>query len=152
MRVASFFRGAAVFAALSVSSISAPALADQSVDMLNKHPDSKERNVFYPPIVKIQPGEMVTWVAKNKGHNVEFVKGAVPDGVPAFRSKLSKDASFTFETPGVYVYKCTPHYGLGMVGIVVVGDDMSGLEAATAKKYPGKAGKRLKAMLAELGQ
>lgn len=152
MRIASYLRSAAVLAALAFGSVSMPALADESVDMLNKHPESKERNVFYPPIVKIQPGETVTWISKDKGHNVEFVKGAVPDGVPAFRSKLNQDAAFTFETPGVYVYKCSPHYGLGMVGIVVVGDDMSGLEAAADKRYPGKAGKRLDAMFAELGQ
>ena len=150
MRFASFFRSVAVLAAFAIGALSAPALADQRVDMLNKHPESKERNVFYPPIVNVQPGETVTWISADKGHNVEFVKGAVPGGVPKFRSKLNKDVSFTFEKPGVYVYKCTPHYGMGMVGIVVVGGDMGNLEAVSGKKYPGKAGKRLKAMFAEL--
>ncbi|NIP22934.1 MAG: hypothetical protein GWO38_03715, partial [Phycisphaerae bacterium] len=49
-------------------------------------------------------------------------------GVDRFRSKLNKDVSFTFEKPGIYVYKCTPHYGLGMVGVVVVGDSTDGIE------------------------
>lgn len=150
MRIAGFLRSAAVVAALAVGGAPLAALADQSVDMLNKHPESNERNVYYPPVVKIEPGETVTWISKDKGHNVEFIKGAVPDGVPAFRSKLNQDVSFTFEQPGIYVYKCTPHYGLGMVGIVVVGGDLSALDTVSAKRYPGKAGQRLAEMFETL--
>ena len=134
------------------AAIAGPVLAaDVSVEMLNKHPETKERNVFIPAVVEIQPGDAVTWLSVDKGHNVQFVREAVPDGVEKFSSKLNQDVTYTFETPGVYVYKCMPHYGLGMVGIVVVGDDPDNIEAAKSKRYPGKAGKRLKQMFEELG-
>ena len=92
----------------------------------------------------------MTWVATDRGHNVEFVRGAIPKGVKPFRSALGKDVSYTFSTLGAYVYKCTPHYGQGMVGIVIVGDMPENLSAIAAKKYPGKADKRIEALLAPL--
>ena len=129
-----------------------PAIAaDVSVDMLNKHPETNERNVFYPAVVRIDSGDTVNWLATDRGHNVEFVRGATPDGVKAFRSKLNKDVSFTFTEPGVYVYKCTPHYGQGMVGIVVVGDAPADLQDLRDKRFPGKAGSRIRSMLDEIG-
>ena len=127
------------------------AAAEFPVEMLNKHPESKERNVFFPAVVQIEPGDSLNWVATDRGHNVEFVRGAFPDGVKAFRSKLNKDVSFTFTEPGVYVYKCTPHYGQGMVGIVVVGDVATDLQDLRDKRFPGKAGSQIKSMLDEIG-
>jgi len=124
--------------------------ADTTIQMLNKDPGSKERNIYSPALVQIEPGETVTWVATDRGHNVEFVRGAFPDGVKSFRSTLGKDVSYTFSTPGVYVYKCTPHYGQGMVGIVIVGEAPDNLAEVMAKKYPGKADNRIDALLAPL--
>ncbi len=139
-------------AILASAAIAAPALAtDVSIEMLNKHPDSKERNVFFPAVVEIQPGDAVTWLSVDKGHNEEFVRGAVPDEVAPFRSKLNMDVTYTFEKPGMYVYKCTPHYGLGMVGIIIVANDPENLEAVKSKRYPGKARQRLKQLFEKLG-
>jgi len=124
--------------------------ADVTVEMLNKDPDTSERNVYAPALVQIAPGDTVTWVATDKGHNVEFVRGAYPEGVEKFRSKLNAEVSYTFAEPGVYVYKCTPHYGLGMVGVVIVGDVPDNLSEIMAKKYPGKADARIDALLEPL--
>ena len=124
--------------------------ADMTIQMLNKDPGSKERNIYSPALVQIEPGDTVEWVATDRGHNVEFVRGAYPEGVKPFRSALGKDVSYTFSTPGVYVYKCTPHYGQGMVGIVIVGETPDNLSEIAAKKYPGKADKRIDALLAPL--
>lgn len=47
----------------------------------------------------------------------------VPEGAAAFDSgtlEAGKTFEHTFETPGVHNYYCTPHVGLGMVGLVVV--------------------------------
>ena len=54
-----------------------------------------------------------------KGHNVQFV--SVPEGVEKVKSKLSKEFSYTFEQEGVYLYVCTPHASMGMIGVVIVG-------------------------------
>lgn len=136
-----------VFLMALLVALPVPAVAaDVSVEMLNKAPNSKERNVFEPALIRIEPGDTVTWVSRDRGHNVEFVRGAVPSGVKPFRSALSKDASYTFTEPGVYVYKCTPHYGMGMVGVVVVGEPVN-LVDVQGKKYPGKAKNRVAELL-----
>ena len=124
--------------------------SDMTIQMLNKDIGSKKRNIFSPALIQIELGDTVKWVATDRGHNVEFVRGAVPEGVKPFRSALGKDVSYTFSTPGAYVYKCTPHYGLGMVGIIIVGETPDNLLDIAAKKYPGKADKRIDALLAPL--
>ena len=72
------------------------------------------------------------------------------DGVEKFKSKIGADASFTFTVPGIYAYNCTPHYGLGMIGFVVVGDDTSNMESIEKIKYPGKAKAIAKELIEQL--
>ena len=38
------------------------------------------------------------------------------------KSKLSKEYSYTFDKPGIYLYQCTPHKTMGMIALVVVGE------------------------------
>jgi pseudoazurin len=119
-------------------SISASA-ADQTVEMLNKL--GKENMVFSKKIVNVNVGETVFWKSVKAGHNVEFIKGGVPEGVGKFRSALSKDTEYKFEIPGIYPYWCTPHKGMGMIGFVVVGNDKSNLDKVKSIKYIGKSKK-----------
>ena len=124
---------------------------DATVEMWNKDPDDKKRKmVFSQEIVTIEAGESVTWLATDKGHNVELIDG--PDGVELEKkSKLSKDVTITFDKPGVYVYVCTPHASMGMIGIVVVGDlTQEAVDAIKDAKVKGKSKKKFKALLAEL--
>jgi pseudoazurin len=127
-------------ALLSSLSFSLSALAEnQTVEMLNKL--DKENMVFSKKIVKVDIGDTVFWKSTKPGHNVEFIKGGVPEGVGKFRSALSKDTEYKFEIPGIYAYWCTPHKGMGMIGYVVVGNDKSNLEAVKNIKYMGKSKK-----------
>ena len=45
----------------------------------------------------------------------------------------------TFEVPGIYYYLCTPHKGMGMIGLVVVGGDVSNKDAIAKAKALGKS-------------
>jgi pseudoazurin len=81
----------------------------------------------------------VHFVAKDKGHNVESVDGMIPEGATPFKGAMNKDLTVTFTQPGVYGFKCAPHYGMGMVGLIVVGDDLPNLQKAEAVNHPGKA-------------
>ena len=124
---------------------------DATVEMWNKDPDDKKRKmVFSQEIVTIEPGQSITWIATDKGHNVEFIDG--PDGAKlAKKSKLSKDVTLSFDTPGVYVYVCSPHASMGMIGIVVVGDlTQEAIDAVRDAKVKGKSKKKFKELLAEL--
>ena len=113
--------------------------ADVTVEMLNKL--DNESMVYSKKIVKINTGDTVFWKATDKGHNVEFIKNGVPEGVDKFKSKFNKDAEYKFTIPGIYAYWCTPHKTMGMIGFVVVGDDKSNIEAIKALKFFGKSKK-----------
>ena len=122
--------------------------ADVTVEMLNKL--DNESMVYSKKIVKINTGDTVFWKATDKGHNVEFIKNGVPEGVDKFKSKFNKDAEYKFTVPGIYAYWCTPHKTMGMIGFVVVGDDTSNLEAIEKIKYPGKAKAIAKELIEQL--
>jgi pseudoazurin len=114
-----------------------PALAaEHEVQMLNEGPEG-QRNWFEPAIVYAQPGDTIHFVATDKGHNSASL--VVPDGAEKWMGKLSQEVSVTLEVPGLYAYKCTPHFGLGMVGLVAAGDPTINLEAVRSARYPGKA-------------
>jgi pseudoazurin len=134
-------------AALAVAILPATA-ADVQVKMLNK--GAKGMMVFEPDLVKIQPGDTVTFVATDPGHDAQSVPGMLPEGAQPFEGKIGKDLTVTFTQPGVYGVKCKPHYVMGMVGVVVVGDPSSNLEAAKQAKNPGKAGKLFTELLGSL--
>jgi pseudoazurin len=128
----------------------APALAaEHEVKMLNKGADGTM--VFEPSLLKIAPGDRIRFVPTDKGHNVLSIEGMAPEGAAAFQSKMGQELTVTFDQPGVYGYECKPHYGMGMVGLVVVGDPVN-LAEAQAVPQKGKAKKRFEALFGNVGQ
>ena len=122
---------------------------DTTVEMLNKL--DKRTMVFSQEIVRINPGDTVYWKSTDPGHNVQFIsKNGVPDGVEKFKSKVSKDTEFTFTIPGIYAYWCVPHKTLGMIGFVIVGEDLSNLDVIKKVKFIGKSKKIAKTLIAEI--
>ena len=122
--------------------------ADMTIDMLNKDANGNKM-VYSKEIAKVAVGDTITWLPASKGHNVEII--AAPDGydIPK-KSKNGKEVSITFEVPGIYYYWCTPHKGMGMIGLVVVGDDTSNKDEIAKAKALGKSKKKLKKLLSEL--
>tara|TARA_X000001036_G_C20557886_1_gene757143 strand:+ start:401 stop:835 length:435 start_codon:yes stop_codon:yes gene_type:complete len=113
--------------------------ANETIEMLNKQ--DKERMVYSKKVVKIDIGDTVFWKATDKGHNVEFIKGGVPEGVDKFKSKFNKDTEYKFTIPGIYAYWCTPHKSMGMIGFVIVGNDKSNIDAIKSIKFMGRSKK-----------
>lgn len=131
--------------------LATPALAaDHQVKMLN-HDSQNMSTQFEPAFLKIAPGDTVTFVAADKGHDSESLDGGIPDGATAWKGKISSDITVTFTQPGFYAYRCTPHFGLGMVGLIEVGDGGTNLAAIQALNLPGRAATRMKQLLAEAG-
>jgi len=131
------------------ASLSAPAFAeDITVEMLNKRDDGAKM-VYSEDVSRVDVGDTITWVPSSKGHNVHFIAG--PDGweLPA-KSKNNKEVSITFDVPGVYLYQCTPHATMGMIAMVVVGDDTSNLDAIKKMKLRGKSKKKFKKILKDI--
>lgn len=144
MKVLAFFM--AVFGFVFFTSLAYA--NDITIEMLNKRDDGAKM-VYSEDIARINVGDTVTWVPTSKGHNVEFI--AAPEGwdIPK-KSKNNKEVSITFDVPGIYFYQCTPHKGMGMIALVVVGDDVSNKDAIAKAKALGKSKKKLKALLGEL--
>ena len=120
--------------------------ANHELEMLNKL--GKERMVFSKKMISIDLNDQVLWKSVDKGHNVQFI--GMPDGAKKYKSKISKDASYKFEKSGVYLYQCTPHKAMGMIGIVVVGNDKTNLKKIKKVKVYGKSKKILKSLLEKL--
>ena len=111
--------------------------ASETIEMLNK--SGNEMMVYSKKVVKINVGDSVLWKASTKGHNVEFIKNGVPEGVDKFKSKMNVDVEYTFTIPGIYAYWCTPHKAMGMIGLVVVGDDKSNIDKIKSIRFVGKS-------------
>ena len=113
--------------------------ATETIEMHNKL--GKEIMVYSKKVINIDVGDTILWKASSKGHNVEFIKGGTPEGVEKFKSKMNKDAEYTFQIPGIYAYWCTPHKSMGMIGFVVVGNDKSNIDKIRNLKFFGKSKK-----------
>jgi len=120
-------------------SLSSVVVADETIEMLNKQ--GKESMVYSKKVVRIKSGDTVNWIATTKGHNVEFIKGGVPEGVEKFKSKFNKDAQYKFIIPGIYAYWCTPHKSMGMIGFVIVDDNKTNLDEIKKIRFSGKSKK-----------
>ena len=121
--------------------------ADMTIDMLNKNADG-ERMVYSKEIARVAVGETITWLPASKGHNVHFI--SAPDGVDLIKSKMNKEFSFKFEKEGIYLYQCTPHKSMGMIALVIVGENTDNIDSAKKAKVVGKSKKKLKKLLENL--
>jgi pseudoazurin len=123
--------------AAALLAIALPAgAAEFEVKMLNK--GAEGAMVFEPSLLKIAPGDSVKFLAADKMHNAESIAGMIPEGEKKFAGKINEEITVTFERPGIYGIKCLPHYGMGMVAMIVVGTPTNE-EQAKAVTHPGRA-------------
>ena len=108
------------------------------IEMLNK--GERGAMVFVLDIVRAAPGDTIRFVAVDKGHNAETIMGMVPEGAEGFKGKINEEVTVTLAKEGIYGVKCAPHYGMGMVALITVGEPVNAAQAETVK-HPGKAGK-----------
>lgn len=118
------------------------------VKMLNRGADGAM--VFEPAAVRIAPGDTVRFIATDKSHNAETIEGMLPEGAAEFVGDLNKDIEVTFDAPGFYGIRCKPHFAMGMVMVVAVGDEAAPPATFLEGRLPKKAKERLEAALAGL--
>lgn len=82
--------------------------------------DDGQSMVMSPGFIKVAKGDSITFIPSDVTHNVESV--ALPSNVAPFNSAMGAEITITFNNDGVYLYKCTPHFALGMLGVVQVGE------------------------------
>jgi pseudoazurin len=137
------------FAAATLLALAAvPALAANfEVQMLNKGADGATM-VFEPALVEVAVGDTVTFIPTDNGHDAQTIKEILPAGGDTFKGAIGKEVVVTFTVPGAYGVKCLPHFAMGMVALVVVGDAPADLQQAKTAKLPKKARERLDAAIA----
>ncbi|SDF66108.1 pseudoazurin [Celeribacter baekdonensis] len=117
------------------------------VHMLNKSDNGTM--VFEPDLVQIAPGDTVKFIPTDKAHNAESVDGMIPAGAEAFKGKINQELDVTFDAEGVYAVKCNPHFAMGMVMTIKVGD-AAAPDDFLAGRLPKKAKERFETQLGKL--
>ncbi len=99
--------------------------ANHEVRMLNmiERDGRTEYMVFEPAFLRVEPGDTVTFVATDLGHN--SMAELVPEGAEIWKSDLGENFSVTLDRDGVYVYSCEPHIALAMIGVIQVGEPLN---------------------------
>lgn len=143
----------AISAALVLAGIAmAPPAAEArewQVKMLNKGGNGAPMQ-FEPSFVAVKPGDTVRFVPVDKGHNAESVAGMLPAGAAPFKGKINEEVVVKFSKPGLYGYRCLPHTGMGMVGLVQVGAATNKPQVvAEAARLPGLGKKVMTGLLAK---
>ena len=105
-------------------------------------------DTFSIEVAKIDVGDTVEWLPENKGHNVEFLAGPDMADLPP-KSDMNAFHSVLFERKGVYLYGCTPHLNMGMLGLIVVGNDFHNIEGVRNTDLPNVAQSVLMNLLKE---
>ena len=94
-----------------------------------------ENDSYSIEVAHINVGDTIEWLPKNEGHNVEFLTGPNMSVLP-LKSEMDEMHSLFFTIPGVYLYGCTPHKNMGMLGLIIVGNDSHFLEEVKNIQLP----------------
>ncbi|MFT4824710.1 MAG: pseudoazurin [Pseudohongiellaceae bacterium] len=132
MKNVKYFKVVLVFISIIQGSL---ALAENyEVKMLNTGADGVM--VFEPAMLKVELGDSVTFKSTNPGHNSASMDNMIPEGAESWNGGMSQDITVNFETEGVYVYQCTPHMMMAMVGVIQVGsgDNLASIKTKAAEK------------------
>ena len=108
-------------------------------------------NIFEPSYLKIQPGDSVRFLPTQRGYNAASIKEMSPDGYKGFLGKIDKEIVVTYDEPGFYGVKCTPHYSMGMVMIIKVGDAKMS-DRFRNFQAPGVADRRFKSYIKRINE
>lgn len=138
-------------AALSAGMLLAmPAMAAQyEVKMLNRNATGPM--VYEPEFLHLQPGDTVKFLASTNGHDAVSMKEMLPAGAEPFKGKINEEIVVTFTETGFYGIKCIPHYAMGMVMLIQVGnEDLKTLELPQG--LPARASKRLQEIVSRAQQ
>jgi len=115
------------------------------IKMLNRNDAGSM--IYEPDFIQIAPGDTVKFIAASNGHNAATVDGMLPDGFAGFKGKINEEIEVTLDREGFYGIKCSPHFGMGMVMVIRVGD-ASMTDAFENADVPARARKRFDEILA----
>lgn len=118
------------------------------IEMLNKN-DAGDRMIFSQELIRAEVGDVIRFLPTDKSHNAQSVKGALPEGQEPFRGKMNQVIEYTVTETGLTAVICAPHQSMGMVALIVVGDDLNNAEQVLDARIPGKGGDKIEALVDE---
>ena len=116
------------------------------VEMLNKN-EAGDRMVFGQELIRAEVGDVIRFVPTDKSHNAQSVKDALPEGQEGFKGKVNQPVEYVVTETGLTAVVCLPHQAMGMVALVVVGDDLSNADEILKARIPGKGGKKIEMLV-----
>lgn len=139
-----------MIAATAAVVVAGPVIAEShggtvhEVEMLNQNPDNpRQRMVFSPRVLVVQPGDTVKFLPTDRGHNSQSIDDMIPTGTEGWEGAINGEVEVTFDTPGFYGYQCKPHQTVGMVAAIIVAGEgaLDNLEDAKGVRQRGQAKK-----------
>jgi pseudoazurin len=139
------FRIGALALALALTAGGGAIAETHEVKMLNRGEDGVM--VFEPAFLQVAPGDTVRFVPTDRSHNAETIDGMIPEGAEPFSGRINEEIEVTFDAEGFYGIRCTPHYAMGMVMTVAVGEEADAPEDFLEGRIPPRALERFEAQL-----
>ena len=135
-------------AALIVVSSAAAFAETIEIQMLNVN-EAGDKMVFSQELIRAELGDVVKFVPTDKSHNAQSVKNALPDGQKKFKGKMNKEIEYLVTEAGLTAVVCQPHQAMGMVALIVVGNDVSNAQGILDARVRGKGKIKIAALVEE---
>jgi len=118
------------------------------IQMLNEN-NAGEKMVFSQELIRAEVGDVIRFVPTDRSHNAQSVKGALPEGQEAFKGKMNQEIEYLVTETGLTAVVCQPHQTMGMVALIVVGDDVSDADDILDARLRGKGKDKIEALIEE---
>jgi pseudoazurin len=100
-------------------------------------------------LIRAEVGDVIRFVPTDRSHNAQSVKDALPEGQEAFKGKTNNEVEYLVTETGLTAVVCLPHQSMGMVALIVVGNDVSNAQQVLDARIPGKGKDKIAALVAE---
>jgi pseudoazurin len=135
-------------AALIVVSSAAAFAETIEIQMLNVN-EAGDKMVFSQELIRAELGDVIKFVPTDKSHNAQSVKNALPDDQKKFKGKMNKEIEYLVTEAGLTAVVCQPHQTMGMVALIVVGNDVSNAQDILDAGMRGKGKIKIAALIEE---
>lgn len=135
-------------AALLVGSSVAAFAETIEIQMLNEN-EAGDKMVFSQELIRAEVGDVIRFVPTDRSHNAQSVKGALPEGQEAFKGRMNQEIEYMVTETGLTAVVCQPHQTMGMVALIVVGNDVSNADEILDARLRGKGKDKIEALIEE---
>ena len=118
------------------------------IEMLNRNADG-EAMVFSEELIRAEVGDVIRFIPTDRSHNAQSVDSAIPDGQEPFRGRVNQVVEYEVTETGLTAVVCLPHQTMGMVALILVGDDLSNAEQVLEARIPGRGMDKIEALIEE---